>query len=197
MALRTFVAIELPDEMRERVIAAGKSYVDADPTWSGEKWVAQDNLHITLRFIGSLEESDVPTLVSALEGAATRSGPFTLRMSAVRAVPSLERARMLWAEADGDVKSCARLASGVDDALGSWVEEHERRPFKPHVTMARARRPRPAHSRALDAANSALTSGDVAGEGAVSVRWATLFSSTLGAGGPTYHTLARIPIGAD
>jgi len=197
MTLRAFVAVELPDAARGRLVTAGNALVDVDPAWSGEKWVVEENLHITLRFIGPLDEADVTAVVSALRLAAADSDPFALSMSRVEAVPSPSRARMLWAAGGGDVQACASFALRIADALEPWAGETERRPFRPHVTLARARRARPVLPGALEAATHALTSDIAPGEGAVSVRSATLFSSTLGSRGPTYESIQRVPIGSD
>ena len=197
MATRTFVAIELPDVVRGHLITAGNALVESDPAWSGEKWVARVNLHITLRFIGSLDESAVPEVVSELRHAAAVSEPFVLHMSRVEAIPSPSRARMLWSVAEGDVRACASLASRIADALEPWAGKADGRPFRAHVTLARARRPRAVLPGALEAASRALHAGSVASENRVSVRSATLFSSTLGARGPTYESIACAPIGSD
>jgi 2'-5' RNA ligase len=105
---------------------------------------------------------------------------------------------MVWAEADGEVDACARLAASVEDALAARLPEDERqRRLRPHVTMARARKRRAASPEALDVASTVLTSGDARMQSVVSVRSITLFSSTLGPGGPTYEALAEVPIGLD
>lgn len=197
MTLRAFVAIELPDAARARLVTAGSSFVDADPAWSGEKWVTESNLHITLRFIGPLDEGDVPEVVSALRLVSDASRPFTLHMSRIQAVPSPSLARMLWSVADGDVRACASIASHIADVLQPWAGEAERRPFRPHVTLARARRPRRVIPGALEEAARVLASDAAPGERSVSVRSATLFSSSLGARGPTYESIARVPLGSD
>jgi 2'-5' RNA ligase len=198
MAHRAFVALELPGPVRARVFAAGRAYVDADPAWAGEKWVAEENLHVTLGFIGALHEADVDAVTSELASATAGERPFSLRLARVVAVPGARQARMVWAETDGEVDACARLAAAVEDALAARLPENEQpRRFRPHVTMARARKRRAVSPEALDVATTVLTSGDAVVRGVVSVRSVTLFSSTLGPGGPTYEALAQVPIGRD
>ena len=185
--VRCFVALELPDETVAALTAAGAAIRDRAVEWRNEKWVAEENLHITLKFLGLVPDERVASLVDALEGAVADRRAFALRLAGARCVPSRGRCSMVWATFhDAADDSCARLARGVDSAVAGFAEP-ETRPFKPHVTLVRARKPHRLDPEALEAANEALACPDAF----VSVLSATLFSSTLTRRGPIYERIAR------
>jgi 2'-5' RNA ligase len=132
--LRLFVAVDLPDQERRRLSALRESL-------AGARWVAAEQLHLTLRFLGWVPESAVETTAAAL---ATVSAPgFTLALAGVGvfpAPPSRKPARVLWAGLAPPEPPIA-LKAAIDAALGP---DPEGRPLSPHVTLARWKeRPRP------------------------------------------------------
>ncbi len=104
------------------------------------KWVAPENLHLTLKFLGGVEEGKAAQVLAALEGLA-RMGAFYVRYVGLGAFPKPRGARVLW----------IGVAEGADrlTALAAWVEDHlrplgfppEDRPFSPHLTIGRLRTP--------------------------------------------------------
>lgn len=195
MPARCFLAFDLPDEAIRRLADARRAFLEASGGWEQEKWVAPGLLHVTLKFIGPLEDASVDEAVLALLEACAPLPPAALELTGLRAVPSPRRANMLWATMR-DVDGSVGRVAGVVDALlaarfGVPVSE---RAFAPHVTLARARRPRRAGEDAIGAANSRLAPVQDR-VGPMSVPSLTLYSSTLGREGPTYAALADIAVG--
>ena len=185
--VRCFVALELPDETVAALMAAGAAIRDRAAEWRDEKWVAEENLHITLKFLGSVPAERIASLVGALDGAVPDRRAFVLRLAGARCVPSGGRCSMVWgAFEDAANGPCVCLAREVDSAVAAFTQP-QTRPFKPHVTLVRARRPHRLDPGALEAADEALTCSDAS----VSVLSATLLSSTLTRHGPIYERIAR------
>jgi 2'-5' RNA ligase len=133
-------------------------------------------------------------VMNALRSACAEVAPFRLTLSDVRAVPSLERAQMLWSTIAGDTGPCAALALDIDRVLADGFHvPFDRRAFQPHITLARARTRRRAPAQAIAAAVARIASGKET-DRFVSVLSVTLFSSTLGPGGPCYETLGTAPL---
>jgi RNA 2',3'-cyclic 3'-phosphodiesterase len=203
--MRAFVAITLPDVTRAALARACEAFVEAAPDRSGEKWVPEQNLHVTVEFIGNLEDDAVPGVVDCLAAACGRIRPFDLVVGDVVAKPGGSRPRMLWARFAEGVEPARTLAEAVRDALVEAVGlEAEKRAYTPHVTLVRFRLPRRVPADALDAANAVLdaVAPSCGGPGGpspaiVSVRCVTLMSSRLGRLGPTYAEVASIPLGSD
>lgn len=194
MPSRCFVSVELPQAALELLGEARLAFLDAAPAWAREKWVRPELLHLTLKFAGALPDAAVDDALCALADACAALPAFSLALAGVSAAPSAGRAQMLWATFTGDLEACADLARGVDVALakGFGVPSDER-PFRPHSTLARARRHRRAPGDAIAAAETCIAAGKET-DRVVSVRSVTLVSSTLGPGGPVYETLGTVPL---
>jgi 2'-5' RNA ligase len=170
---------------------AADRFREEEPAWRREKWVAPDLLHVTLAFLGSVPDDEVAALLDRLERAGERHGPFTLRLTGARAVPSEGRATMVWALLGGGVASASALR---DEAVAVSRCEAGPRPYRPHVTLVRSRRPRPVRHRTEEAITSILADSGKTSDGLVSVPSFTLLASTLGAAGPTYRRLGIVPL---
>jgi RNA 2',3'-cyclic 3'-phosphodiesterase len=190
--VRCFLAIELPGATIDTLTRVGDAIRKQDPAWAGEKWVAPEVMHITLRFLGELDTSSVDRVVSAFASVASSQLPFPLGPAAVRAVPKAGRASMLWAVLDDPTRRCGELAEIADNvAVGEGLES-DTRPFVPHITLVRARRPRPVSDGVFSTAAEQLRLAELQ---PMSVASATLFSSVLTPHGPIHERLARFALG--
>ena len=190
MSVRCFIAIELPEDIRDLLSEIGDAVRAADDRWAGEKWEPQENLHVTLKFVGHIAEEGVETLVAACMHETAGLAGFELVPDSVRAVPSPARARMLWGSFADPGGGCAALAAAAERAALGVGAEPETRTFKPHVTLVRARTPHGIAADALDLGNDLLEGFP----GGVSVSAVTVFRSTLSKSGPTYTPLAICPL---
>jgi 2'-5' RNA ligase len=189
---RVFVAVELPVPARDLIVRATEAFVAADPAWAGEKFVAPGLLHVTMAFVGAIPDDAVGELVERIrEGVASLPHP-TADLGRMRTLPSLRSATMLWATVEGECAPMAELAAVIASAAGLPPAP---RPFHPHITVARARRPRPADPAALAVGTAVLSKSGTEADRSVSVRSVTVFSSTLGLAGPTYERLAVLSLG--
>ena len=130
--VRTFVAIDLPEEIRERVRKS-----QAILAQSGGRLALVDpaNLHITLKFLGEVEPGKIGAIIEALR--AVRAAPFELTVRCA-ACNSPRRPRVVWCDIT-DAGESAALARQVDDLLEPLGFPRERRPFRPHATLARVK----------------------------------------------------------
>lgn len=150
-------------------------------------WTAEANLHVTLKFLGGVEEARLGEIEAALRRAETVP-VFEVQVRGLGAFPSAARARVLWA---GTSESAAfmRLASDVDRALGAVGFPAEARGFTPHVTLGRVREPR--RDPALAAALAAAASRPF---GSLRVDRVSLMRSDLSPRGARYTELAAVPL---
>jgi 2'-5' RNA ligase len=192
---RAFIALTLPDPTRDLLARACGAFRSGATAWDGEKWVAPELLHVTVKFVGALPDAAVAPALRALREEALRHPAFELAVLDVHAVPARRRASMLWARMAGETERCEMLASGIESVLEELLGvDRDARSFHPHVTLARARRPRTVPDAALLAASEVLTDPAALAATTMSVVCATLLSSTLGPAGPTYDTLGTIPL---
>jgi 2'-5' RNA ligase len=104
-------------------------------------WVAEANLHVTLKFLGPTDDARVPAVAAALGEAARGAAAHELRVRDLGAFPSPGRPRVVWAGLEA-AAPLAALAAAVDDALAALGIPRESRPFAAHVTLGRVREPR-------------------------------------------------------
>jgi 2'-5' RNA ligase len=191
---RAFLAISLPLALRSTLGTCREVFLSADPSWRGEKWVADENLHVTLRFLGNVPEAVCPLVAEAVAASLADSEPYRLRLDIVRAIPRPRSASLLWVAPRPSGDPTLDLAARVEAATRFLEYEPDGRTFKTHVTLCRARHPRRAAGEALDAVEHILTRSDDRAV-SMSVREVTLFSSVLTPRGPVYEELAVVPLG--
>ncbi|MBA4370519.1 MAG: RNA 2',3'-cyclic phosphodiesterase [Coriobacteriaceae bacterium] len=187
--MRAFVAIDLDPGALDVLAEARRAFLHGAPSWAGEKWVEEHNLHITLAFLGSVDEAVSRALVSALVAAGARHEAFHLDPAGLRAVPALRRATMLWA-CYAQAPAAEALSADLRTAALTFAPETAVRPFTAHVTLVRSRRPRPVPAGALQAADEAVSTR----LSVLSVPSVTLYSSTLTRHGPEYECVAALPL---
>ncbi|GAB4286486.1 MAG: RNA 2',3'-cyclic phosphodiesterase [Coriobacteriia bacterium] len=195
MIARGFVAIDLPSAGRDLLVRARRELSRAAAAWEGERWVDPANLHVTLRFLGPLDDTAQAAVIEALASLCPRTNAFDARVSGIVPRPSARSATMLWATfREEDLPRFSALASALEDELLRRGIPAEGRPYVPHVTLVRARRRRSLSRGALDAANESIERADAAAR-TVSVRTVTLYSSTLTPRGPVYEAIASGTLG--
>lgn len=134
--MRLFVAAYPSPEASAALAAA---LPPLPPQWrppAAEQW------HLTLAFLGEVDEDHLPELTERLSRAAGRCAPLELAFEGAGAFPSLTRARVFWSGLRGDRAALTRLAERVGAAARrSGIEVADRR-YRPHLTLARCREPR-------------------------------------------------------
>jgi 2'-5' RNA ligase len=143
--LRLFVAVEIPVEVRERLGEVRRG--SRDSAW---RWVAGENVHLTLKFLGEAGEELVGPIKDALAGASQKNGAFELGLTGLGVLPpprsggrgGRKPPRVLYARTGTGAGELRELARGVEEALAPVGFERERRLFTPHATLARVRKDR-------------------------------------------------------
>lgn len=129
--MRLFIAIELPDNLKA---ALGRLRVDIP----GARWVPPEQLHLTLAFLGEVEETAVGELGKAL--ALIQMYPFQLSFSGTGCFPNRHRPRVLWAGVEPQPR-LMQFAARVHEVVLACGIPQEDRPFSPHITLARLKFP--------------------------------------------------------
>lgn len=154
------------------------------------RWVRPDLAHLTLRFYGNVASDRVPDLAARIAPVAQSVQPLQLEATTIGAFPSEHRPRVIWLGLAGDIEPLGVLAAAVTTATNDYGPP-ERRPFAPHITLARLRdgAAPPSDFRQVVASVERPAVPFVADR-------LQLIRSVLGAGGPTYSTLHEWRLGA-
>ena len=177
--MRTFVAVFPPPEIQEALEKAARAL----PT-DAFRLTAPARVHLTLKFLGGVSPESVPRATSALGRIGQRGEPFDATISGFGAFPSAHRARILWAGIGQGAEGFRALSRAVDDLLEAEGFAREDKPFVPHLTLGRARRP------VLFDPGEATPPRLGFSVGALD-----LVESRQGASGVTYPVLERYPLG--
>ena len=183
---RAFVAVVPPpvvlDAIEARVgpLRAGSQWVD-----DGLRWSRREQWHLTLRFLGRV--ADIEPLRDALRQVTAATDEFQLQLGGTGAFRRAEHGTVLWIGLHEGRNELARLAAAVEGSVVDVGFEAEARGFNPHLTLARANRPRD-----LQALLDAL------GDGPVGSSWAVnelvLLASDTRPTGPVYEERARFSL---
>jgi len=188
MKLRTFIAVTASQEVRSAAVKL-MNRLRASSSATSVKWVAPENLHWTLQFLGDVDERDIPEVCQAVATAAAESSAFDIEARGAGAFPSAERPRTLWIGAGEGAREMAVLQAGVERRLRKRGYRGEERRFVPHITLGRAGRK--GHPQSLASELAEVATYDA---GSMLVDEVTVYSSQLGPDGPTYDVLARAPL---
>jgi 2'-5' RNA ligase len=181
--MRTFIAIEL-DEPARRVLLEAQENLRRGPF--DVKWVEAANLHLTLEFLGEVDEARCEDVRKAMERAASGTAPFVIEIAGLGSFPPRRPPRVIWAGVIEKTGTLSRLHERlVRELERSGIEREKEEAFHAHVTIGRVRSPRGAREleRALTEIRLATAHVDV--------RALMLKRSELGREGPRYSDLGK------
>jgi 2'-5' RNA ligase len=184
--MRLFIAVDLDDEARAAMASAQKRLAAGmeDASRSSLKWIPPDRLHLTLVFLGEVDEARAPAVIDAMR-ADVAQAPFDLAYIGTGVFPPRGAPKVLWAGVGAGAQQVIDLQQALTARIAAAGQPIEERPFSPHLTLARWRESRGAdRARAL----AAVPEGTIA---RVHVDHATLYQSRISSAGPTYTALAR------
>jgi 2'-5' RNA ligase len=184
--VRSFVAVLLPDAVRARLAALVAEIRSRGPALA---WVRADNLHLTLRFLGTLEPVVLARAQEAMRVAAASIGTsFAIELGGLGGFPARGAPRVVWAGVVAGGERLVALHAALEAALEARGIPGEGRAFHPHVTLARARQRR-------GGARLEAVLGPGPRFGRLEVEALHLMRSDLGPGGSRYSVLADAPLG--
>ena len=168
--IRLFVALEIPERVRDRLVGLGGGV-------PGARWMTEDQLHLTLRFIGEVDENVAHDIDDTLVGL--RAPGFTLELAGVGEFGG-KNPRALWAGVRPN-DALIHLQKKIETALQRIGLPAEERKFSPHVTLARLK------AAPRQKVMEFLTHHALFASGPFPVTRFVLFSSHQGSGGSVYH----------
>lgn len=192
--MRLFAAVDLEPHVRHAVFAAGERVARALAGPGGHRrsrvsWVREGNLHLTIRFLGEVEDSRVGDLIAGFS-VPLATAAFEIELGGVGVFPPSGPPRVIWIGVTHGAERLTSLSAEVDARFAESGFGRDDRPFQAHLTIARCKDviDRQACGRLLGADPGAL--------GASRVEEVVFYQSRLSASGPTYEALARAPLSA-
>lgn len=182
--VRTFIAVEVGPAVRANAVAVQKALAKSG---AGVKWVDPSAMHVTLAFLGELDERDLHAVCRAVAKVAAAAPPFRLAVEGVGAFPTPRRPKTIWAGITDGADDLRRLQAALEAPLVELgVYRKEERGYTPHLTLGRAKADADGQAVAAELPKFADWEG-----GEADVEDVRVFSSDLYPEGPVYTVLAR------
>lgn len=132
--MRVFISIELPDEIRKNIVRRLNELREAG---SGVRWVEEKNLHVTLKFLGEVEDKQVENIIALATKAAAGIGSFKANFEGMGTFPSGKSPRVIWAGIGEGGEKLKRIAGSLEEHFSKAGCRSEEREFSSHVTIGR------------------------------------------------------------
>lgn len=186
MALRCFIAVTLPGQLKS---AVGEVIIKLRESGADIKWVPYENLHLTFKFLGATGEELIDDIKAALYKKLFHYAPFYIKIGGVGYFPEGRIPRVIWIGIE-EKGSLADIYRDVEEVMLKFGYPREARPFSPHLTIGRVRSPR----RVAEVIKRLDEFRTIAFD-EFEVKCVTLMKSELKPGGAEYTGLAEISFG--
>lgn len=188
-AIRTFIALELDTAIKEKIAVIQNTAQQAHALKAS--WVAENNLHLTLKFLGDTPKNKVASISDTLKECCNNIAATDCTITTAGVFPDDRFPRVVWVGIEKGGDRLTYLAQKIEDALGAMGFKKEKREFKSHITIARIKRVLDYHQfkATLEQINKTFSPIEFV---AATI---TLFESTLTSDGPVYSRLAHCLLG--
>jgi len=184
--IRIFIAIELPEDIKKNLEGLQEELKKAS---ADVKWVKPENIHLTLKFLGSVPVQQIPEIVQELKNGLAAFGFFSVGIAKIGSFPEKGKPRVIWAGVEKGNEIVARLQDKVEDLLQRFNFACEEREYSSHLTIGRVKGPNNIKSlQELLAGKFSVQFGEMPVEDISIIR------SDLKPDGPAYTILERIKL---
>lgn len=184
---RTFIGVDIGDAIRASAAALQK---ELSKGGAGVKWAAPEAMHVTLLFLGEVDDRELHAVCRAVKGVAATEPPFALRVAGVGAFPTPRRPKVVWAGMTEGAEPLRRLYTALEEQmleLGCYRKEE--RGYTPHLTLGRVKGDADPAALAAEIPKRAAWDG-----GRTTVDEVLVFGSELTRDGPVYTVVGRAPL---
>jgi RNA 2',3'-cyclic 3'-phosphodiesterase len=186
-SLRLFVAVDLDDQVLARVERIIDEQRAAAPH---ARWSSSRQLHVTLSFLGQVEQASILDVGARVVEIARRFAPFRIKISKAGGFPNARRPAVVWLGVEPDAPSLQGIAAALEAAWKDLGRSAEARAYHPHLTLARSK------ARGGDARLARVIEALAEVElGSCAVREMVLYRSNSSAAGVQYTAVLRAPLG--
>ncbi len=193
MSMRCFIAVELDSFIRDNLSALRKQL--QTELWGyekGIKWVKSENLHVTVKFLGDVDDNKIMDVCKGCDEAASEHSTFDIEVGNAGYFPPRASARVIWAGLTQGAEQLRNLFASVEDNMEMLGFDKENKPFSPHITLARIK-----NSENGRKAASIIDDLVTHPFGVQGVEALTIFSSNLTSDGPVYNVVHRAIINSN
>ena len=180
--MRAFIAISLPEEIK-KFLAHVQDELKA--TGADVKWVKPKNIHLTLKFLGEIDEEKLKAVNEILKETAETQKQYTITVGQAGAFPNINSPRVIWMGIEKGTDTLKQTAQVLDEKLQKIGFPKEEKPFSAHITLGRVRSAR--NRTKLTETLKKLSEAQLQHTSEFPVTAITFFKSTLTPSGPIYE----------
>jgi 2'-5' RNA ligase len=184
--MRLFIAVEIPDEVKKKVVELISELKKVE---ASIKWVEEENLHITLKFLGWVEDKDLEKLISMVSQTVENYGSFKVNFSGMGTFPEGKSPRVVWVGTTEGAEALEKLAKGLENDLSSAGFRSEKREFRSHLTIGRIK-----EQKGVDILKAKMASIKDPNFGEAMIDRVFIMKSTLTAKGPIYEKIRGVKL---
>ncbi len=185
--IRTFVAVDISSAVRRRAANLQDKLRESKVNAS---WADPENMHVTLQFLGDVDETEVPEVCKRVIRAAEPHEAMHLSFAQAGAFPALDRPRAVWIRVDEGRQQLIDLQFSIQESLVEMRFPRERRTYQPHLTLGRIREAGPRRDKLAEL----IAHYHDYGAESCDVTEVLILASYLDRSGPTYQVMGRAPL---
>ena len=137
MKIRTFIAIDIPEDIKNKIFEVERKLMQ---TGANAKWENKEKFHITLKFLGDVEENMIDKIHKTLENALSEFNQFEVQYEGVGCFPGLSKPRVIWVGCKDETGKLNSLRNIVEDEMVKLGFKPEDKEFNAHVTLGRVKK---------------------------------------------------------
>jgi 2'-5' RNA ligase len=134
--IRSFIAVALPPSIVDYIDNIKETLCSYR---FNVRWVKPETIHLTLKFLGDINATDIGVVGAAMDRAVKETAPITLSVRGAGVFPGVKRPRVVWLGMGGQVPVLIALQQALDENLAAAGFEKEKRPFRAHLTLGRVK----------------------------------------------------------
>jgi len=184
--MRIFISIELPDEIKKNL---DKLMAKLKETEAAVKWVKAENLHLTLKFLGWVEDKQLDNLIKLTKEAVSGFESFKISFENLGTFPSGENPKIIWVGTDKGGQELCKLAKNLEQTLAAAGYSKESREFRSHITIGRVKK-----KQGADKLKEKIKSLSAPKFGEVLVDRISIMESTLTKSGAIYKKIKEVTL---
>lgn len=187
--MRLFIAIDLPETIK---LTLEKLISKLNESEADVKWVETKNIHLTLKFLGEVDEEKVEKIKQIVSSVSSKNSDYTIKISSLGAFPRVSFPRVIWVGLESGEKETKVIFKELEEKIQKLGIPKEKRAFSAHITIGRVRTPKNKEKlvKSLEDNIAALEDKNLE----FKATKITLFQSQLSPKGPTYIPLIEAPL---
>ncbi len=186
MKIRTFIAIDIPEEIKDEIFEIEKELSKA--AGEGIKWEEKEKFHITLKFLGDVNEEAINSIYQTLNESLSGFGKFSVIYKGIGAFPDFKNPRVIWVGCEDPIGKLFELQKIVEEKMSELGFEKEDKEYHPHITLGRVKKAKNISSliKKMENINFEAKTGEVAE--------VLIMKSDLKPSGSVYSVLRKIKL---